>query len=89
MTTSFLALYRGDTVASSKILALTADHQIVQDFAERLLEEPLEADEDLVSTRLKGGRRSALRLIKSADGNKRGAKTTKDSRPDILSEGGL
>jgi hypothetical protein len=87
VTTSFLALYRGDTVASSKILALTADHQIVQDFAERLLKEPLEADEDLVNTCLEGGRRSALTLIK--DGNKRGARPTKAPRPDTLSKGGL
>jgi hypothetical protein len=44
--TSFIALYQGDTVASSRILAITADPLLVSDFADRLLDdwqsEPIE-----------------------------------------------
>lgn len=37
--TSFIALYEGETVASSKILAITADPHLVSDFVERLLDQ--------------------------------------------------
>jgi hypothetical protein len=36
--TSFLALYRGETVSGARIVALSADPQLVRDFAGRLLE---------------------------------------------------
>jgi hypothetical protein len=38
--TSFLALYRGETVSGARIVALSADPQLVRDFAARLLESP-------------------------------------------------
>jgi hypothetical protein len=40
--TSFLALYRGETVSGARIVALSADPQLVRDFAARLLESPPE-----------------------------------------------
>ena len=36
--TSFIALYRGETVSGARIVALIADPQLVRDFAARLLE---------------------------------------------------
>ena len=51
--TSFIALYRGETVSGAQIVALSADPQLVRDFAARLLEsaperyeEPEPADRD-------------------------------------------
>jgi hypothetical protein len=44
--TSFIALYRGDTVSGAKLVALTADRDLVQDFGTKLLgwaDEPDEA----------------------------------------------
>ena len=47
METSFLALYRGETVSGARIVALSADPQLVRDFAGRLLESPSERSEKL------------------------------------------
>jgi hypothetical protein len=41
--TSFIALYRGETVSVARIVALSADPQLVRDFAARLLESPPES----------------------------------------------
>ncbi|MBA3473557.1 MAG: hypothetical protein H0T57_10085 [Rubrobacter sp.] len=35
--TSFIALYRGETVSGARLVALTADPQLVKDFAGRLI----------------------------------------------------
>ncbi len=35
--TSFLALYRGETVSGARLVALTADPTMVRDFAARLI----------------------------------------------------
>lgn len=40
--TTFLALYRGPTVAAAELVALSADERLVRDFAERLITEPPE-----------------------------------------------
>ena len=42
METSFLALYRGETVSGARIVALSADPRLVRDFAACLLESPPE-----------------------------------------------
>ena len=64
--TTFLALYRGDSVSAAKLLALSADPQVVRDFADRLLEESgREQDPDPVLEELEHGRRRALQLVKS------------------------
>jgi hypothetical protein len=51
--TTFIAVYRGDTVAGARIVALSADPEIVRDLAARLLEsspgryeEPESVDKD-------------------------------------------
>ena len=38
--TTFLALYRGESVSVAKLLALTAEPTVVREFATRLLVEP-------------------------------------------------
>jgi hypothetical protein len=41
--TTFLALYRGATISSAELVAVSADNHIVQDFATRLItDEPNE-----------------------------------------------
>jgi hypothetical protein len=64
LSTTFLALYRGESVSNAKLLALTADPEIVHDFAGRLLAGP-EAEEDAVALELERGRRRALKLVES------------------------
>ena len=63
MSATFIALYRGESVSSAKLLAVTAKPEIVDDFAHRLLNEP-EAEEDPVTLELERGRRRALQLVR-------------------------
>ena len=62
--TSFLALYRGDTITAAQIVAVTADPHLVSDFAARLLREPSEPSEDPVVVRMEEGRRRALEVVR-------------------------
>ena len=40
--TTFLALYRGATISGAELVAVSADHAIVTDFAQRLItDEPI------------------------------------------------
>ena len=61
--TTFLALYRGNTVADAKMVAVSADPSLVAMVAAQLLESPQPEDHDPVVTALTRGRRHALRLI--------------------------
>ena len=69
--TTFVALYRGETVASAKLVAVTADPSLVADVSARLLADPAGASSDPVVARLDRGRRSALRLIRKEAGDAR------------------
>ena len=60
---TFLALYRGESVGDAKLLALTAEPELVREFAARLLDEPESAD-DPVTLELERGRRRALELVR-------------------------
>jgi hypothetical protein len=64
LTTTFLALYRGESVAAAKLLALTAEPELVLEFAERMLARPEEQQPDAVLAELGHGRRRALELVK-------------------------
>jgi hypothetical protein len=44
--TSFLALYQGETVSGARLVALTADPEMVRDFAARLVDEDLRPVDD-------------------------------------------
>lgn len=64
--TSFVALYRGETVGSAKLVALSADPVIVADVARQLLNTPEKNEEaaaDTVLQLIQGGREQALRAI--------------------------
>jgi hypothetical protein len=63
--TTFLALYRGDSVGAAKLVALTAEPELVQHFAARLLQQPEEHNPDPVLEELESGRRRALQLVKN------------------------
>ena len=58
--TTFLALYRGESVSVAKLLALTAEPTVVREFATRLLVEPEEHVQDVVLQELEHGRRRAI-----------------------------
>ncbi len=67
--TTFLALYRGKTVADAKMVAVTADPCLVADVVNRLLAQPQEHDDDPVVRAIDHGRATALRLIKREAGH--------------------
>jgi hypothetical protein len=62
--TTFLALYRGNSVSAAKLLALSADPELVRQFAAQLLEAPQHQEADPVTRELENGRRRALELVK-------------------------
>lgn len=61
--TNFIALYRGETVGSAKIIAVSADADLVADFAARMLHRQEETEGDPVIRKLDAGRQQALRMI--------------------------
>lgn len=71
---TLIAIYRGQTVADARLIAVTADPHLVTFVLERLLEED-DPSADPASRALDIGRREALRTIlenldKSIDGEK-------------------
>ncbi len=60
---TFVALYRGETVAAAKLVAVTADPALVADVSSRLLAQPADEAQDPVVAGMDRARRSALRLI--------------------------
>jgi hypothetical protein len=62
--TTFLALYRGRTIAEAKLVAVTADPTLVTAVATHLLDAHEPQDADPVLTTLERGRQGALRLIR-------------------------
>jgi hypothetical protein len=61
--TTFVALYRGPSVAAAKLIAVTADPTLVVAVSRSLLSGALPPSDDPVVSKLDGGRRSALRVI--------------------------
>lgn len=68
MTRAFIALYRGRTVASAHLVAVSSDPQLVAEAAARILGQPIADDGDPVIARIERGRRSALRAIRREGG---------------------
>ncbi len=60
--TTLLALYRGDTIAEAKLVAVTAEPRLVAAFADRLLKQVTPCL-DPVLLEVERGRRRALSLI--------------------------
>ncbi len=62
MSTTFVALYRGKSVADAKLVAVSADPSLVADVTARMLSKPAPAGDPAVAC-LERGRRDALRVI--------------------------
>jgi hypothetical protein len=62
--TNFLALYRGETVSGARIVALSADPQLVRDFAGRLLESSPAQSENPDGFAGGNERRQAVRIVR-------------------------
>jgi hypothetical protein len=63
MSTTMLAIYRGSSIASARLVAVSVDPALVADVAARLLGQPEEDGEDRVLVAQRRGERQALRLI--------------------------
>lgn len=62
--TTFVAIYGGNTISDSRLIALSADPGLVADVTSRILQEQVGRDTDPVVASVEKGRREALRLIK-------------------------
>ncbi len=63
--TGFVALYRGDTVSAAKIIAVSANPELVENFAMRMLADPSEQESVMIWTILRRsprGRRTSMRV---------------------------
>ena len=63
MATSFVALYRGESISSARLVAVSADPFIVAAISDQLLRERQAGDQDSVIANLERGRHAALRVI--------------------------
>jgi len=62
--TTFVALYRGQTVANACLVAVSANQELVKDVSARLLELESTSASDAVIRSLEEGRIGALKLVK-------------------------
>ena len=62
--TNFVALYRGDTVQSARLVGVTGDPMVIAEVSARLLQESSKQDADPVISSMQEGRRNAIRLIR-------------------------
>jgi hypothetical protein len=60
--TNFVALYRGKTIAESRMIAASTDPELVEYLTSKLLQAPQDATDAVLSS-LERGKRAALRLI--------------------------
>jgi hypothetical protein len=61
--TTLVALYRGETIGDARLIAVSADPELVAYVAAALLREPPSSDDPVVA-QINGGQRRALRLVK-------------------------
>lgn len=61
--TTFVALYRGHTIAEARLIAVSADADLVSEVSTRLLETTPTSTSDPVVQRIEHGRTEALRLV--------------------------
>jgi len=60
---TFIAVYRGETISSATLIAVTADPKTVADVTKQLLGDDKSSGDPIVEKHLEG-RREALKLIK-------------------------
>ena len=61
--TTFIAVYRGESVATARLIAVSADPELVSQVVSGILLKRADEDDPVVDT-LESGRRGALQLIK-------------------------
>jgi hypothetical protein len=69
--TTFIALYRGQTIAEARIIAVSADPSLVADVSSKLLQSQEGENQDAIIAAVEIGRRDALRLIKQEANDER------------------
>lgn len=62
--TSFLALYRGSSVASAEVVGMSADPELVAEFATRMLQRRPTPEGDPVLAARRRSERHVLRLVR-------------------------
>lgn len=60
---SFLALYRGESVATAELLAVTNDDELIAHVASGLLKKSSEKSPDRAVSAVRSGRQRALKLV--------------------------
>jgi hypothetical protein len=69
LTASFIALYRGNSISSAKLVAVASEPDLVRAFADRMLAGSVEPEGDAAVCEIERGRRRALQVIRDeADG---------------------
>ena len=67
---TFVAIYRGETIAGARLIALSADPTLIADVSARILQEhPGKKADDPVIACVEQGRKAALRLIRKETTN--------------------
>lgn len=61
---SYLALYRGRTLATAELVAVSNDPDLIAHVSDRLLREPQDGTSDPAVAALAAGRRRALELVR-------------------------
>lgn len=61
---SYVALYRGEDLNSAKLIAVTADPQLVGEVAAGILKTRPEKPNDAAVSAVEGGQRRALRIVR-------------------------
>lgn len=69
--TTFLALYRGNSIPEAEIIAVTTEQTFCREVAERLLRTKV-TEGDPVLGEIKGGRERALQIIAHGEKRKKG-----------------
>ena len=64
--TSFVALYRGSSIRSARLIAVSADPTLTADVARKMLGAPAASDDPVIAS-LERGRHAALRAIARED----------------------
>ena len=61
---SFLALYRGSSLRDAEVVALSSAPEIIAEFAERLLAQPLDGERDPILRAAQEAKQAVLRLVR-------------------------
>ncbi len=70
--TTFIAIYRGDTVANAKLIAVSADPELVSRIASSFAKQENNSNNDGVLDTLESARRKALKFIQEELKDERG-----------------